>query len=84
MDIDKSRNDLIIKALEAKNAVHPCSRCGSSRFEIAGESTFPLQDNPGGFLVGGPSIPTAMVACSNCGHVWHHALGVLGLIRGQS
>jgi uncharacterized Zn finger protein len=82
MKIDKNRNDQIIKALEAKGASNSCSRCGESRFEIVGESFIPIQDNPNVLSIGGPSVPTVIVACSSCGHVWHHALGVLGLLRG--
>ncbi len=83
MHIDKNRNDQIIKVLEAKGARQPCSRCGAARFEIVGESNIPLQDDPNILRIGGPSVPTVIVACSSCGHVWQHALGVLGLLRGQ-
>jgi uncharacterized Zn finger protein len=82
MEIDKSRNDLIIKSLENKNAKLPCSRCGANKFEIVGETFIPLQNNPTSFVIGGPSVPTVLVACSNCGNVSQHALGVLGMLKG--
>ncbi len=82
MKIDKARNDLIIKSLESKNAKLPCSRCASKNFEIVGETLIPLQSDPNSFVIGGPSVPTVLVACSNCGNISQHALGVLGLKKG--
>jgi hypothetical protein len=82
MEIDKNRNDLLIKSLESKNAKLPCSRCGENKFEIVGESLIPIQTNPNSIVIGGPSVPTALVACSNCGNISQHALGVLGMLKG--
>jgi len=84
MDVDKSRNDQIIKALESKGASLPCPRCGQSKFEIVGETFIALQKDPSSIVIGGPSVPTAIVACSHCGNIWQHALGVLGLLKVQS
>jgi hypothetical protein len=33
-----------------------------------------------GLVLGGPSVPTAVLACNRCGWVAQHALGVLGLL----
>jgi uncharacterized Zn finger protein len=82
METDKNRNDSIIKSLETKNAKLPCSRCGANRFEIVGETFIPLQKDPSSIVIGGPAIPTAIVACSNCGNISQHALGVLGMSKG--
>lgn len=79
--MDKSRQDELISALQKKGSTHPCSRCGATRFEIVGESFMPIQENPNAVVIGGPSVPTVIVACSNCGHVWQHAIGPLGLMK---
>lgn len=84
MQIDKNRNDQIIKSLENKRARLPCSRCGNNKFEIVGETFIPIQSDPNSVVIGGPSVPTALVACSNCGNISQHALGVLGIMKEQS
>ena len=82
--MDQDRRNKVIAALEARGAKLPCSRCGHSQFEIVGGTTLPLQNDPNVLSIGGPSIPTVIVGCSKCGHVWHHALGSLGLKIGHS
>lgn len=34
-----------------------------------------------GLVIGGPSIPSAALICSNCGFMSQHALGALGLLE---
>lgn len=82
--MDQDRRNKVIAALEARGAKLPCSRCGHNQFEIVGETILPLQSDPNVLSIGGPSIPTVIVGCSKCGYVWQHALGSLGLIRGQA
>ena len=77
-DDEKKR---IIAALNAKGAVSPCPRCGKQNFVMAdGYFNRAMQDNFSSITLGGPSIPTLAVVCSNCGWVAEHALGVLGLL----
>ena len=79
MPIDR---DQVAKILTERGAVKPCHRCGHTNFSvIEGYSTITLQDSlDGGIVLGGPSVPVAMVACQNCGAVTQHALGALGLL----
>jgi hypothetical protein len=79
MSIDK---DKIAKLLTARGATKPCHRCGHTTFAVLdGYTTYPLQDNlDGGMVLGGPAVPVALVACSNCGAVTPHAVGALGLL----
>jgi len=79
--MEKNRQDELIAALQRKGTTHPCSRCGGTQFEIVGESFISIQDNPNAMVIGGPSVPTVIVACSKCGHIWQHALGSLGLLK---
>jgi ribosomal protein L37E len=79
MPIDKDR---IAKLLTERGATKPCHRCGRTNFVVIdGYATTPLQDNlDGGMVLGGPAVPVALVACSHCGAVTPHAVGVLGLL----
>lgn len=78
MAIDK---DKIAKILTEKGAIKPCHRCGKTNFTVLeGYSTFSLQQDLKGVVIGGPSVPICMVACTNCGSITPHALGALGLL----
>lgn len=79
--MDKIRQDELIAALQRKGTTYPCARCGGTQFEIVGESFISIQDNPNTMVIGGPSVPTVIVACSKCGHIWQHALGSLGALK---
>lgn len=71
----------IAKKLEDRGATLPCPRCGSTKFSIIdGLFNQTLQTTLDGFVLGGPSIPTAIVACNKCGYLSQHALGALGLL----
>lgn len=74
--------DKVAKILTERGATKPCHRCGNTNFAvIEGYSSFPLQENlDGNIVLGGPSVPVAMVACGNCGAITPHALGALGLL----
>ena len=80
--MNQNRLDEIIRALTSKNVTQPCPRCANKSFTVVGESYISIQDDPNTLSVGGPSVPTAIVACDNCGYVTQHALGSLGLLSG--
>ncbi len=79
MKIDREK---IAGLLQGKGATNPCHRCGHTSFAVLeGYSNLILQDDIGrGIVIGGPSVPVALVACSNCGAITLHALGALGLL----
>lgn len=81
--MDQSRQDKAIKALTAKGVKLPCPRCGNAGFSIVGETMIPLQSDPNSFQIGGPSVPTVLVACNNCGYITQHAQVTLGLAKGD-
>lgn len=82
MDITKEK---IIQKLNEKNAVHPCARCGSHSFTVLdGFSKIMLDEKiDGSIRIGGPMVPVAIIACTNCGALTMHALGALGLLEKQ-
>jgi len=75
---DKQR---IIKALEEHGAKLPCPRCGSVNFTLLdGYFNQTVQSEVQGIVIGGPSIPSVVVVCNQCGYLIQHALGILGLL----
>lgn len=80
-DSFQEQKQRIIKALEEHGAVLPCPRCGNNSFTLLdGYVNQPVQAELKDVVIGGPSIPTIVVACDRCGFLIHHALGKLGLL----
>ena len=79
MPIDR---DKVAKILTERGATKACARCGHTNFAVLESySYFPLQDDVSqGYVIGGPAVPVALIACSNCGALTPHALGALGLL----
>jgi len=82
--ISQEEKSKIAKKLEEKNALKPCPRCGQSSFVLAdGYVNEFLQSGFGGIVFGGPTVPSVVVVCNNCGFMSQHALGPLGLLPKQ-
>ena len=82
--LSDERKAQIIAALEKSGAKLPCPRCGNKTFSlIDGYFNQTLQFQLGGITLGGPSIPTVVVACNQCGFLSQHAIGVLGLLSNK-
>lgn len=73
--------DDVTNALKRKGASNACARCGNTRFEVVGEVAITVMQQGSGLLSGlhdqMQTVPTVLVACSNCGNISHHALGIL-------
>ena len=81
MSMPEERKKEIIKALEERGAKLPCPRCGNQQFTLVeGYFNQTVQTELKGFVLGGPAIPSVVVACSKCGFLSQHALGALGLL----
>ncbi len=79
--MDQTTRDEITKRLTEKGASLPCPRCGQSNFSVFGGYFNPsVQEELKALVLGGRSIPSAIVGCNNCGYLSLHALGVLGLL----
>ncbi|MCP4049661.1 MAG: hypothetical protein GY730_03030 [bacterium] len=73
----------IANKLKDKGATKACHRCNKNHFSVLdGYSNLILQDDLSkGLVIGGPSVPVALLACNNCGAITSHALGALGLLK---
>lgn len=79
--LSEAERQRIAEVLEEKGATAPCPRCGKRNFAVLeGYFLHSLNTLGGTFNLGGPSIPVAVIACSNCGFLSEHALGALGLL----
>lgn len=84
--MDAEQKDKIIKILKERGATLPCSRCGHKNFTLVdGYFNQVIQEElMNGIVIGGPTIPSVGVVCNNCGLIYHHAVGVFGLINTES
>ena len=71
----------IIRELTNRGATHSCPRCGHGNFDVLdGYFNQTIQGELTGMVLGGPSVPSAVIACNKCGFLSQHALGILGLL----
>jgi ribosomal protein L37E len=79
--ISEQKKQEIIKVLEERGAKLPCPRCGNNSFTLLdGYFNQTIQTDFKGMVLGGPSVPSVVVACTRCGYLSQHALGALGLL----
>lgn len=78
--MDVNTKEKIAQALYNKAVKLPCPRCSSSHFEIVGQTLLALNEDPHIVTIGGPALPSAIIACSNCGYITLHALSSLNLM----
>lgn len=81
--MDKKRLDELVIALTAKGVNRPCPRCGNNKFSVVGETSITIQEDPNVFAIGGPGIPTVIVACDSCGYITQHATMILAPDKGN-
>ncbi len=80
-ELSKTQKEKIVKTLRERGVSLPCPRCGNNNFTlIDGYFNQPIQIELGGLVLGGPTIPSIVLACTKCGFLSQHALGVLNLL----
>jgi predicted RNA-binding Zn-ribbon protein involved in translation (DUF1610 family) len=81
-NLTSEQKQKVVDTLKEKGVTLTCPMCGNKDFVlIDGYFNNPLQSPFGPYTIGGPSVPSAALACSNCGFISQHALGMLGLIK---
>ncbi|RJR23635.1 hypothetical protein C4578_04145 [Candidatus Microgenomates bacterium] len=77
MSISQEKKNQIKQALEDKNALKVCERCGNPGFEILDQYfVVPSQTSLDGVQIG-TGLPTAGLVCKNCGNLVFHAIGAI-------
>ena len=71
----------IVEALNERGAKLPCARCGNNDFTLLDRLTAISLGDGRSVTLGGQVIPAALVACTKCGAIYQHAVGVLGLFQ---
>lgn len=73
----------IIEEFAKRGVKNHCPMCGNNNFVVSdGYFNNTMQSELKGMIIGGPSIPTIPIICTNCGFISQHALGVLNLLPG--
>lgn len=57
-----------------------CPYCGGQKFTTTEQFATILTGDDLGSINIGPSVPSGMLVCENCGHIEFFALGALGLL----
>jgi ribosomal protein S27AE len=76
----KDWSDKIIEILKERRINTRCPRCSVGESYLVGFSQLPLSNDPRESVVGGASVPVAIVVCPKCGFVMQHSLVALGII----
>ncbi|MHA2022996.1 MAG: hypothetical protein ACTSWQ_04980 [Candidatus Thorarchaeota archaeon] len=72
----------IADILEERQVKWFCPMCRNNNFVMLdGYFTQDIQFNLKGRTIGGTNVPSIGVACSRCGFISQHALGILGLLK---
>lgn len=79
--ISEVQKQKVLEALDKAGANLPCPRCGNGQFSLVdGYFNHPIQTSLSGLVIGGPSVPSVVVVCNQCGFISQHALGALNLL----
>ena len=80
--MDEIKKKEIQDVLVARGALLPCARCGRQAFTVLdGYATVDQQNDLTQLILGGATVPCAVIGCNNCGNISLHALGPLGLFK---
>ncbi len=81
IELPLTQQHRIVRALNKAGADQPCPRCGNNGFTLLnGYVSEPIQADTSNVLLGGPTIPTVITVCNQCGYMSQHAMGALGLL----
>ena len=79
--LNTEQKQKLVEEIKKKVPNLTCPMCQNKNFVLAdGYFNNTIQTDLKTFGIGGPSVPTIGIVCTNCGFVSQHALGVLGLL----
>ena len=79
--LSEEQQKKIVATLKEHGVKLQCPMCNNTRFDLLdGYFNEPIQKTIPGHVLGGPSIPSVGIVCTQCGFISHHALGALGLM----
>lgn len=80
--LNQEEKNKIAQAINQKIQHIKCPMCKNGTFSIAEGyfNNFMQQGHWSNISIGGPSIPSIAIICTNCGFISQHALGALGLL----
>ncbi len=67
--MNEDTKNIIINKLKDLSVKNPCCRCNGINFEIVDKTDIILSNKK--------IMPSCVVACSNCGNITLHSLGVI-------
>ena len=80
--MDDTRKSEIISVLSKRIQNFECPMCHHRHFEVLdGYFSDILQADYQNVVIGGQTIPSIVLVCTNCGFISKHALGALGLME---
>lgn len=77
----EEQSQKVYRALLDQGAVKPCSRCGFESIEVVGAMPLLINEEFSRFLAAKEVVPSVIVGCKQCGHLWLHSIGLLGLSK---
>lgn len=83
MKFDINTKEKISKQREARVKSNYCTKCDNDETILFDSFvSFPLsKEISNNIFLGEPSLPCAVFACTNCGHIDFHSLGLLGITK---
>lgn len=80
--LSKTDKDRLVSIISAKIPNAVCPMCQHNSFVLAdGYFNIPISNSMNDVVLGGTTIPSIGVICTNCGFISLHALGILGLLN---
>ena len=80
-ELTEEQKNAIIARLKERGAPKSCPMCGKGQWSLmGGYFIHSLQTQLDGLVLGGKSVPAAIIICNHCGFISQHALGTLGLL----
>jgi len=79
--LTQEQKQAIVDVLKKRGVPAACPMCRQNNWTVGDGYLAPIiQPDLHAMALGGQSIPSALLVCTNCGFMSQHALGILGLL----